>query len=471
MLADRGRHRKVHSRPRFPETARRILLKVESLEERVPLAGDFGFANAFGASGEDLARTLAIDAAGNSYIAGEFRQTVDFDPGSGITSLTASGEIDAFVAKYSPTGALLWVQAFGSTGLDWATDVALDPAGNVWLVGRHAGTVDFDNGIGVANKTGVNGYGAFILKLTSEGAFQWVGTIDGQLAALTVDRAGNVFATGQYAGTRDFDPGPGTFTLTSEQNTADAFLVKLDNNGGFLWAKSWGGNALYFNGDTAVDVAVDQDGNAYVTGEFMGVADLDPAETILSVTTSGSHDMYVSKFDPDGNLTWARVMDGYAWPQSIAIDSQANVYITGELQTSTDFDPGPGSNILSAISGGIDVFVSKIDTDGNYVWARNFGRTNTNFGFGITTDSNDDVYIAGQVSGTNADLDPGPGVFPLSTAGGVDIFVSRLSSSGQFLGATTLGGPTAHVRSLSIQRRGTFTSPGNFRALSISIRQ
>lgn len=469
MLADRGRHRKVHSRPSFSGTARRVSLQVESLEERVPLAGDFGFAHAFGASGQDLARTLAIDDDGNSYIAGDFRRTVDFDPGPGVTNLTASGEIDAFVAKYSPTGALLWVQAFGSTGLDWATDVALDPAGNVWLVGRYAGTVDFDNGIGVANETGVNGNGAFVLKLTSAGAFQWVGTISENLTALAVDPAGNVFVTGQYNGVRDFDPGPGTFTLTS-QDTADAFLAKLDNNGGFLWAKSWGGSALYFNGDTAVDVAVDQDGNAYVTGEFMGVADLDPGESTVSVTSSGTHDMYVSKFDTDGNLAWARVIDGFAAPRALAIDSQANVYTTGNLQTSTDFDPGPGSVNLSAISGGVDVFVSKLDTAGNYVWAHKLGGTIGGDGYAIAIDSNDDVYITGQISGPNADFDPGPGVFTLTSAGSTDIFVSRLSSAGLFVRAANIGGTgldrgraiTVHPTTNDIYIAGQFNGTAEF---------
>ncbi|MCU0735582.1 MAG: hypothetical protein MUF20_08660, partial [Methylotetracoccus sp.] len=303
---------------------------------------------------------MATDPAGNVYIAGEFRGTVDFDPGPGVTSLTSTGaNADAFVGKYSPSGGLLWVHRLGSTGSEWGTDVAIDPSGNVWVTGSYSATVDFDPGPGVANQTAVGSAGGFVLKLDSDGIFQWVGSIDGlsgeRLEGLATDGAGNLFVVGQFNGTTDFDPGSGTVNLTSQLNgttsTFDAFLTKLDNNGGFLWAKSWGGNATSFNGDLATDVAVDSAGNAHVLGTFLGAADLDPGPGIVSVTapSASTNNLYVSKFAPDGTLTWGRAFTGSNnFPGDIAVDAGGNVYTTGGLQSTTDFDPGPGVANLSA---------------------------------------------------------------------------------------------------------------------------
>lgn len=416
------------------------------------LAGDFAFVDAFGSTGSDVARSVATDAAGNVYIAGEFRNTVDFDPGAGATALTASGpagSLDGFIAKYAPTGNLLWAQRVGGTGLDWVNDIAIDPSGNVWATGFYQGTVDFDAGPGVANQTAVGAAGGFLLKLNSSGDFQWVGSIDSlngeSLAALAIDGSGNVFVTGQFNGTGDFNPGVGTYNLTSQLNggtsTFDAFLAKIDNSGNLIWAEAWGGNALSFNGDVASDVAVDPAGNAVVLGTFLGAADLDPGPAVLNVTAVGTDDAYVSKIDANGNLAWGRVFfGGTTFTHGVAVDAEGNVYSVGGLQSTTDFDPGAGVFNLAAASGGVDAFISKLDTNGNFQWAvKQGGNTVSTEAYAIAVDDNGDIYTTGQFN-TTTDFDPSFNSFSLTSIGSTDIYVSRLDSAGRFLGARQMGG-------------------------------
>ncbi len=387
----RSRKNQLRSEQKCAPRFRRLWLDV--LEPRTLLAGDFVFVNAIGSTQIDAPHALAVDPAGNSYIAGEFRGSVDFDPGPGsfllTTTPTPNDNADAFVAKYSPTGAFLWAQRIGSTNFDVAYDLALDPAGNLWVTGSYMGTVDFDAGPGTHTLTAVGSTGGFILKLDANGGFQWVGSIDSfdgeSLRSISVDDDGNVLIAGQFNGTGDFDPGPGTFNLTSQLNgttsTFDAFLTKIDNAGTLVWAKAWGGSFS----DSANDVTADADGNAYVFGILLG-------------------NYHVSKFDAAGNLTWGKAfIGGNAVPPGahplqngdIAVDGEGNVYTTAALQNTVDLDPGPGVANLTAAFGVVDAFTSKLDANGNYVWAVKQGGNNMDTQpWGMVVDSNGDVYTS-----------------------------------------------------------------------------
>jgi SdrD B-like protein/PKD domain-containing protein/beta-propeller repeat-containing protein len=433
-------------------------LSLDWLEPRTLLAGDFVFVDTFGSTGSDLPRAVAVDPAGNSYVAGEFRGSVDFDPGPASFLLTTnpSTSPDGFVAKYSPTGAFLWAQQIGSTSVDFASDLALDPAGNLWVTGFYIGTVDFDAGPDTHTQTAVGAAGGFILKLDASGGYQWVGSIDSlngeTLQSIAVDGQGNVLVAGQFNGTGDFDPGPGTFNLTSQVNgttsTFDAFLAKIDNSGTFLWARAWGGNALSFNGDWANDVTADAEGNSYVFGTFLGAADLDPGPGTVAVTAPNNFtsNYYVSQFDAGGGLTWGRAFlgGGSLSNGDVAVDSEGNVYTTAALQGTVDFDPGPGVANLTAVSGGVDAFTSKLDANGKYVWAVKQGGNNVSTEpYGMVVDDNGDVYTTGQFNAPSAapvDFDPGPNVLSLTSLGSTDTYVSRLDNAGRFISVRRIGG-------------------------------
>ncbi len=270
-------------------------------------------------------------------------------------------------------------------------------------------------------------------------AKQLGGTNDDLGNAITSDPNGNVFSTGSYKGTADFDPGAGTFNLVA--NGRDAYVSKLNGSGNFVWAARIGGPTV---GDLATGngIAVDVSGNVYTTGYFMGTVDFDPgAGTFNMVSNAGLYDIYISKLDASGNFVWAKQIGsaGQDAGNGITLDPLGNIYVTGYFTNTADFDPNAGTfNLTSA--GGYDAFVLKLDLAGNLVWADKLGGTGNDSGYGVTrSNSANTVYSTGYFNGT-ADLDPGAGTFNVVSAGSNDIFISSLTSAGAFNWGVAIGG-------------------------------
>jgi len=123
----------------------------------------------FGGSSDDVATSIAVDSSGNIYTTGRFEGTADFDPGAGTANITPAGFYDVFVSKIDSSGALLWAKSFGGSSNDFGYSIAVDSAGNVYTTGYFRGTSDFDPGAGTTNLTSAGGYDVFVLKLTSSG--------------------------------------------------------------------------------------------------------------------------------------------------------------------------------------------------------------------------------------------------------------------------------------------------------------
>ena len=240
--------------------------------------------------------------------------------------------------------------------------------------------------------------------------------------SIAVDASGNVYTTGYFNGTVDFDPNAGTFNLTSAGGV-DIFVSKLDATGNLVWAKNMGGVST----EIGYSIAVDASGNVYTTGYFVGTADFNPNAGTFNLTSAGSQDIFVSKLDATVNLVWAKSMGGGANDDvgiSIAVDASGNVYTTGFFNGTVDFDPNAGTfNLTSA--GSQDIFVFKLDATGNLVWAKNMGGASNDIGQSIAVDASGNVYTTGYFAGT-ADFDPNAGTFNFTSAGGQDIFVSKL---------------------------------------------
>ena len=223
------------------------------------------------------------------------------------------------------------------------------------------------------------------------------GTSNDQSRSVAVDASGNVYTTGSFSGTVDFDPNAGIYNLTSPGGTQDIFVSKLDVSGNLVWAKAISGN----NNEVGFDIAVDANGNVYTTGYFAGTVDFDPNAGVSNLTSGGFNDIFVSKLDTNGNLIWAKTMGNVNNDagNGITIDASGNVYTVGSFSGTVDFNPNAGvSNLISA--GANDIFVSKLDANGNLVWAKAMGGTSSDVGNCISVDSNGNVYTTGQFSGT-----------------------------------------------------------------------
>jgi hypothetical protein len=254
---------------------------------------------------------------------------------------------------------------------------------------------------------------------------------------VTVDASGNTYVTGLFTGTADFDPGAGTANLTSAAGAIDAYVVKLDASGTYVWARQFGGSdRAYGNG-----VAVDALGNTYVTGHFEGTADFDPGAGTANLTSAaGAFDAYVVKLDASGTYVWARQFGGSDrdYGNGVAVDALGNTYVTGHFVGTADFDPGAGiANLTSA--GSTDAYVVKLDASGTYVWARQFSGSNTDYGNGVAVDASGNTYVTGHFEGT-ADFDPGAGTANLTSAGSYDAYVVKLDASGTHVWARQFSG-------------------------------
>jgi gliding motility-associated-like protein len=289
------------------------------------------------------------------------------------------------------------------------------------------------------------------------------GTGDDHANATAVDNAGNVYTTGYFNNTADFDPGVGVFNLVSA-GTSDVFISKVDASGNFVWARSMGGTSL----DVAHAIAVDPSGNVYTTGSFYGTADFDPGTAAFNLTAAGDMDVFISKLDTDGNFVWARSLSGANTEEAyaIAFDDLGYVLTIGYYRATTDFNPGAGTFNLTS-DGSFDVFVSKIDADGNFVWAKSMGGYSSDRGYAVVPDASGNVYIAGDFysnsGGSTADFDPGPGVFNLVANGLHDIFISKLDGSGNLVWAKSIGGVNDdYAYSLAVDALGNVYTTGNY---------
>ena len=388
---------------------------------------------------------MDVDAAGNIYTTGLFDLTTDFDPGPGTYNLTCAGYYDIFIAKYDPTGNLLWAKQIGAIDDDRGKDLKVDAAGNVYVTGFFRDTVDFDPGAGVFNLKSLSQQNGFVLKLDSEDNFLWAKDLGG-VASVTsnhicLDRTGHIYTTGVFFNTGDFDPGPGVYNLVT--NTQNAFVSKLDSSGNFVWAKALGGTGYA----QANAIGLDSTGNVYISGVFSSTADFDPGSGVYNLTPAGSNDIFIAKLDNSGNFIWAKRIGGIGddFTYKMATDDSGNIRLTGSFRGTTDFDPGTGVYNLTAATASAIFFV-KLNSAGDFVWANKVGGFTTTpghyvggTGYCISVDRQGNMYASGSFGGP-VDFDPGTTTYNLPDAGGNGpIFILKLDAAGNFLWARSVG--------------------------------
>jgi hypothetical protein len=390
----------------------------------------------FGGTGIDRAQSMVVDAAGNIYTSGHFSATADLDPSVGTSNLTSAGGLDVFVTKQNSQGELLWAVRAGGTQDIQATSIAVDATGNVYVTGYFSGTADFDpRPTDVLNLTAVAG-DVFVWKLSPAGAVVWAKRAGGSGfdsgSSLAIDSAGDVYVTGQFIGTAEFNDGGISSTLTSEGPAADVFVWKMTSAGVIQVIVRLGGTGT----DRSVDIGLDSAGSLYVTGNFQGTADFDPsAGTSANLTAVGSHDVFVVKLR-NFVVQWAKRAGGSSFDNgtSIDFDSSGNVYVTGNFEGPANFTSN-GNSITLSSAGQDEVFVWKLNpTNGDGVWAKSAGSSGLDGGRAVTVDSSDNVYVTGYFSGT-ADFDPDGSSANLTAVGSIDVFVWKLSTAGALVWA------------------------------------
>ena len=383
-----------------------------------------------------------------------------------LTALATFGLTVATIAQN-----LNWVKNLGNTSNTGQSYIENDGSGNIYISGGFIGTLDFDPGVGVANLTSQNTTGGdqYILKLDPNGNFLWVKqwnlnpTNNSPNDGLPIKVTQNgIFVTGAFTGTSDFNPGTSVNNLTvNGSGWWDAFLLKLDLNGNYIWAQRYGGTII----DCGRNIAFDSNNNIYLIGYFSGTADFDISSATNSLSPNGGADVFILKLDANGSFIWVKKIGGTADDDfaSIEIDSQNNIYFGGGYYSSSsiDMDPGTGNFNLSS-NGNWDIPIGKLDPNGNFLWAVNLGNSSKNSGgFKLNSNSNQ-IIVFGEFSGT-LDIDPGISVNNIISNGGNDIYILSLNSTGNYVWSSKIGGLGAEaISAINFDSNGRVMLTGSF---------
>jgi hypothetical protein len=266
--------------------------------------GEYQGAATWGGTDYDEGLDIAVDSLGNVSVAGYFNDVVDFDPGPGTMFKISVGLSDCFVSLFDFSGNWQWAQTWGSVSSDSANAVGTDVIGDVYVVGQYQETIDFDPGPGTDNHTSGGGFDSFLNVFDPAGGWLWTktwggpdsNTSEGVVVAPTLE----IYVSGAFRGTGDFDPGPGDYPMVSNGN-ADVFLVCFSSIGEIWWGRSWG-DSSYNSGQS---LAMDQSGNTFTVSDFSESMDFAPTDPLCGNSpdvhdTNGGFDVAVSKFLPSG---------------------------------------------------------------------------------------------------------------------------------------------------------------------------
>ncbi len=384
------------------------------------------WAKTWGGLDHDYAYSVAADDSGNVYVTGSYNDTAEFNPDGGGEQTSIEDE-DAYLAKYDSDGNWQWAKTWGGTSNVSGRSVVADNQGNVYVVGKFVGTVDFNPDGGGTEDSG----STYLSKFDSNGNWLWTKTWEGggwkDVYSVVTDNNSNVYVTGYFTAGAILDPdGVSSQYCRGEK---DVYLSKFDSDGNWQWAKTWGGS----DEDIGYSVAVDNPGDIYVTGRFEHTVEFNP-DGGGEQTAYGSG-AFLSKFDSEGNWFWSKTWEssrGY----SVATDDSGNVYVTGTFGGTTDFNPDGGDE--QSDKGWGSLFISKFDTDGNYYWARTWGSGSMHWGIlsrSVATGIDGSVYVTGWIPGP-CEFDPNGG----GELGGFGhAYLSKFDSDGNWHWAETWG--------------------------------
>ena len=325
-------------------------------------AGQYQWAFKIGGTDYDYGTAITINPSGEVFTSGYFQSiNTDFDPGGSAANLSGESGYDLYLAKYNTSGQYQWAFKIGCSGYqEIPLDIVADNNNNAYITGWFSMTVDFDPSGSIANVTSNGGTEIFVAKYNSAGQYQWAFGVGGAFSsdngrALATDAGNNLYVTGSFNSTADFDPN-GTANMTSV-TSSDIFIAKYNDMGQYQWAFQIPGNGA------GRDITVDDNGYIYTTGGFQGSnRDFDPSGNTAPLSALSTwYDVYVAKYDNTGQYQWAFSMGSSGvsdYGYGIVVDHSCGLYLTGTFQNTVDFDGGAGTANLTS-NGSSDVFVSQ----------------------------------------------------------------------------------------------------------------
>lgn len=363
-----------------------------------------------------------MDAAQNIVNAGTFGGTVDFDPGAGITNVTAPSTWSSFLQKLDMNGNLQWVKSWGATGTCQPSGIVTCANGDIVVAGYFSGTVDCDPGPSTVSFTSPGMNNPYLVKYDANGNFMWakhLSTTGNAFRSKVYYDAttSRIFWFGHFAGgTMDIDPGPAVNTITSAGGN-DGFCVELDAAGNYIQHFQIGGTGS----EVIYDVKTDATGNIFLSGGFAGTVDFDVTASVSTLTSVAQTDGFIAKYTSGGALTYAQQFGGTGFDNcyKLKILPTGEMYVGGTLSDGIiDLDPGAGT--VSFNNSNVPTFyIVKLDNLGNYNNSATFtGGDAALVDFAVRT--NGSLIVNGYYRNT-VDFDPGAGT-QNSSSGGPTIY-------------------------------------------------
>ncbi len=400
----------------------------------------YGWAGKMGGTSSEYGDFVATDAVGNAYMTGRFDGSCDFDPGTAALIKTSLGSSDIFVAKYNPSGALVWAITMGGTGLDRAYSLDADANGNVYVAGTFSGTVDLDPGAGVASHTSLGGTDLFFAKYDANGNHVWskaIGQINTEIAeAIVLDGNGFLYLTGEYSSdSLDLDPNAGFATIINANaaTSYDPYLAKYDTAGNYVWGFPLQGTSS----DYSKSVTVDANQNVIIGGYFYTNMNIDPVGG-TALAAIGSADCFVASYSSAGAYNWSGSFGGTLADNLFSVTSHGtDVFVTGTFNSIVDFDPGVDTLSIQS-KGSTDVFCSKFNNTGQLQWVRTIGGTFADNSNSVRVNAAGDVFVAGSFQDSaNFDVDASNVI--VKSVGSRDGFLVKYDGSSNYVWGMRIG--------------------------------
>lgn len=376
------------------------------------------------------AMDIETDASGNSYVTGYITGETAF--GTTINFPSAQGNGDIYVAKYASNGQMVWVKKFGGNYSDRAYDLALDNSGNIFITGQFYGTVDFD---GQSITSTANSKDIFLVKLTNDGETIWARSEGGSASenayGITCDNAGNVILTGQFEG-NSVITGQNFTSMIDPQtglSSYDLFISKYDTNGNPLWVKTGVGKYE----DRGLAVSCDNQNNIYMTAQFSDTLTFDN----MTVNNGAYNVGFVAKLAPTGNIVWVNTLKaGFLIAYDIEVDEDELV-ITGESR-GTIYYQNNGSVQMDQANFDKNIFALKVNLAGAFQWVQQVGSDNAITARSVSIDAMKNIYITGHFECSLTEFHEDSTAY-YNSVGFKDVYLWKLDHNGAVNYLKTIG--------------------------------
>lgn len=426
-------------------------------------AQQWQWASSFGNANNDNSSTMDIDPSGNIFVGGGYFNT-SLTIGSNILGNAGGG--DVYIAKYSPTGTVMWAQNISGSGADYMGSISTGTNGNVYVCGSFDSPTLNVGGYTLTRSGTLSNI--FIACYSNAGAVLWAysyGNDTSPYSATAKSCAYStsencLYVTGSFTGTLTI----GSTTLTNATTNADLFLAKYSIasfSAAPVWAIKTGGSSA---GDYGNSVKVDNSANVFIGGTFAPVTG-STSVIGVSVTSQGGQDGFVAKYNSAGTFQWTKTFgstSGSDYVNNIALDPSSNVYVCGSYLNASLIFP-TGSYTLTSI-GANDGYFAKFNSSGTFQWANNIGGTSgSDYILGISTDASSNVYITGSYASSLTTI--GTSTFTVPSSGSQNAFVAKYNTSNVFqwaLSSTGTSSVSGYARAITNDNANNVYSSGTF---------